>query len=498
MLAFAAGELKDGQLARVHTHLDDCEVCQSVLIEAAHSLATDPTTLSEDANELFWRTTLQRGTLVGNRYLIRRFIDRGGMGEVYEAFDQELQERVALKTVTSTAGDNPQAVRRLKGEVQLARRVSHPNVCRIYDFGTHGIGEAGPPVPFLTMEFVEGQTLGARIRAHGPVPEAEALPLVRHLLLGLSAAHEAGVMHRDFKSDNVMLRANGDRSPLILDFGLARALDNESSAVSSVLVGTPGYIAPEQVEGKPHTQASDVYAFGVVWYHLLTGELPSAERHSAPPSSRRSRRNFSPPSTGNGALPRQLEPIVLKCLQPSPSDRFASASAVLRALDALEPRPVRGRQRRLQVAGLCALCALIGTGVLAARGPQQRSLVPVHSSVSPRPPSTARVTRSPEPAAPVSQAHAEAAASGASPSAPPVASAAPVAFAHRLPRATTSALVREPPKQSEPLPSPSAPLAIGLGSSPTAGSTEVPKPPPDWEDPFHRAAADPASAGLRR
>src|SRR5450631_260598 len=279
ILAFASGRLRSARHSEAHLHFDECETCQRLLSEAAHALATAATAPLQGDEDVSWNTTFRPGTLVGRRYLIRHFIARGGMGEVYEAFDRDLNERVALKTVTSTACDNPNAVRRLKAEVQLARRVSHPNVCRIYDFGTHVMAQTGAPISFLTMEFVEGETLGQRLRLSGAVPIAEARKLGRAMLLGLRAAHDAGVLHRDLKSDNVMLRAEGDdeSSPVILDFGLARALDEDrrsASANNPNLVGTFGYIAPEQLEGRPHSTASDVYSFGVVWFEMLTGELP--------------------------------------------------------------------------------------------------------------------------------------------------------------------------------------------------------------------------------
>ena len=144
-VAFANGQAPPELRESAHRHLDVCEECQQLLNEAVHALATARTAGQGDEDEVAWSTTLRPGVVVGRRYEIRRFIARGGMGEVYEAFDQELQERVALKTVTATACDDLSAVRRLKAEVQLARRVSHPNVCRIYDFGTHQGKEGAPP-----------------------------------------------------------------------------------------------------------------------------------------------------------------------------------------------------------------------------------------------------------------------------------------------------------------------------------------------------------------
>jgi len=343
VLAFAIGRLQASRLSEAHLHFDQCETCQHLLSEAAHALATAATIPLHEGDDVAWNTTFRPGTLVGQRYLIRQFVTRGGMGEVYEAFDQELQERVALKTVTSTACDSPSAVRKLKAEVQLARRVSHPNVCRTYDFGTHVMAQTGAPISFLTMEFVDGETLGQRLRLSGAVPIVEARKIGRQLLQGLSAAHDANVLHRDFKSDNVMLRSEaGDESwPLIMDFGLARAVEQDSkqrsSSSNSTLLGTLGYIAPEQLDGKEHSKASDVYAFGVVWFEMLTGELPF-ESSSSPAVAvlERVRRPAVAPSSINPLVPRDLDTIVLGCLQRSPKDRYRTAGEVLTALNALE------------------------------------------------------------------------------------------------------------------------------------------------------------------
>jgi serine/threonine protein kinase len=261
------------------------------------------------------------------------------MGEVYEAFDRQLQGRVALKSVASTACDSQRAVRDLKAEVYLARRVTHPNVCRIYDLGTHELPN-GSILHFLTMEFVEGETLGRRIRKHGALPLPEAHRLARALLEGLSAAHGAGILHRDFKSDNVILReeTSGVPTPVILDFGLARSLDERSRRSNHAFVGTLTYMAPEQVEGSRLSRATDIYAFGVVWFEMLTGKLPF--RGSPQMSAlERLRKTPLPPSQINSSVPTLLDPVVLRCLRRSPEERFQSASEVLAALPTLPTGP---------------------------------------------------------------------------------------------------------------------------------------------------------------
>ena len=380
VLAFASGTLDSARHSEAHFHFDRCDVCQHLLSEAAHALGTAVTAPFLEGDTLSWHTTFQPGTLVGQRYLIVVFLARGGMGEVYEAFDRELQERVALKTVASTACDNPSAVRRLKAEVQLARRVSHPNVCRIYDFGTHIMPETGAQISFLTMEFVDGETLGQRIRLRGALPVEQARAVGRQLLRGLCAAHDAGVLHRDFKSDNVMLRDDPGvgLSPLILDFGLARALDEGSRHNSSShpnLLGTFGYIAPEQLQGRPHTTASDVYSFGIVWFEMLTGELPFASQ-SSPVGAALARFQASAvaPSSKNPKVGGDLDAVVLGCLRRSPKDRFPTAREALAALDAAEARAQRSfRKRRLLP---LAVAAVLGAALAyVAAVPSGRQLV---------------------------------------------------------------------------------------------------------------------------
>jgi len=474
VLAFASGKLESSRHAEAHLHFDQCEVCQRLLSEAAHALATAVTDPLLSVDELSWHTTFQPGSLVGQRYLIRHFIARGGMGEVYEAFDRDLQERVALKTVTATACDNLSAVRRLKAEVQLARRVSHPNVCRIYDFGTHVMPETGAQISFLTMEFVDGETLGQRVRLTGALPVEEARALARELLRGLSAAHEAGVLHRDFKSDNVMLRdepAYGC-SPLILDFGLARALDEGSRQNSSShpnLLGTFGYIAPEQLQGRPHSTASDVYSFGIVWFEMLTGELPFASPSSPMGTAlARLQKSAPAPSTKNPLVPSELDAIVLGCLRRSPKDRFRTAREVLDALDALETRVQSSFQKR-RVLPL-AIAAVLGAGAAyaaAVPASKKATLAPPalkeERDTRQAAPATPPVDPTPPPATVPTPARAT-----SQPRATPLIPA-PIVMPHHSPRA----LATPPPRVPDPKLTPDPPPA----------PSPAPRIP-TWENPF--------------
>lgn len=369
------------------------------------------------------------GERLAGRYVILRFIARGGMGEVYEAEDLELRETIALKVIRPDVAASERASERFRREIQLARKVTHPNVCRIFDLGLHH-GENGDAL-FLTMELLRGETLSSFVKRNAPLPVSQALPLVRQVADGLSAAHRAGVVHRDFKSSNVLLvrepgmeksasqsarepsRRNSESQPasrrgpdgaepenwrvehgldatpgralhstagtslraVITDFGLARSSEPSDPSISGTqgFAGTPAYMAPEQVRGDETTAASDIYAFGVVMYEMLTGRLP----FEGDAQATMYRRLFEEPSSPRAVVPQidpRWEKTVLRCLERDPSDRFASVSEVVRAIEGEVVAPPRGarvhaRRRRLAwqigVAAL-ALLAFAGfrTGIL--------------------------------------------------------------------------------------------------------------------------------------
>jgi tetratricopeptide (TPR) repeat protein len=308
----------------------------------------------------------QAEELIAGRWKIVRLIDRGGMGEVYEAEDLELGERVALKTVRPLLAGRIQAIERFKRETALARKVTHPNVCRIFDIGVHRRAEgSGAGLFFLTMELLPGETLAQRLRRAGPLSEAEALPLARQLAAALDAAHAAGVIHRDFKSSNVLLvstsepRAAGverraepevevsSLRAVVTDFGLACSpLGPEEADAASALVGTPDYMAPEQVEGGPITPAADLYALGVVLYETLTGRLPfGGEQRSSASMLARLHEPPVPPSAYVPGLDARWEAVLLRLLSRDPAQRPATASEAIRALDPGEARRASAQRR---------------------------------------------------------------------------------------------------------------------------------------------------------
>ncbi len=266
---------------------------------------------------------------VGGRYEIVSLVGVGGMGTVYRARDLELDDVVALKVVRRELLGAAGVLERFRREVKLARRVTHPNVARVFDIGEHE-GDR-----FLTMEYVDGTSLGALLSRAGPLPVTRVVEIGRAIAAGLSAAHAASVLHRDLKPDNVLVAHDG--RILLTDFGIARALAQDPMAQHTVGVtlGTPAYMAPEQVEGKELDGRADVYALGLVLYEMLTGEPAWAgdtiyalamARLMAPPPDPRARRPNVPPA---------LADLVLRASARKREDRFESAHAMEQALAAV-------------------------------------------------------------------------------------------------------------------------------------------------------------------
>ncbi len=292
--------------------------------------------------------------VLSERYRIVRFLAHGGMGEVYEAEDLELKQRLALKTISPAAGatQDVATIDRFKREIALARAVTHPNVCRIFDLGQHTfVNAAGRTerINFLTMELLQGETLAARLRRRKRLSPEEARPLISQMAEALDAAHRAKIVHRDFKSENVFLVPVDDRFRVVVtDFGVARGSDGADRFAAQVtgtgIVGTPSYMAPEQVEGKAVTPAADIYAFGVVIYEMLTGCLPFEGPTPLSTAVKRLQEAAPTPRIHVPDIPAHWERTIMRCLERQPEDRFTKASEVAEALSSPNRPPVGGRQ----------------------------------------------------------------------------------------------------------------------------------------------------------
>jgi serine/threonine protein kinase/tetratricopeptide (TPR) repeat protein len=268
--------------------------------------------------------------IVADRFQILRHIGAGGMGDVYEAEDLQLKSRVALKTIRPEFASNSLVVERFKREILLGKRVTHPNVCRIHDLGLN-CSPGGSKMLFLTMEFLDGETLSSRIK-RGRLLQDEALPLIQDMVAALSASHEAGVVHRDFKSGNVMLVGGAHRTrAIVTDFGLAWAIGGDEQrrlTKRGAVAGSVDYMAPEQIKGEQVTPSSDIYSLGVVMYEMLTGRRPFVGDSDVSVAMKHINEQPRPPRALVPDLETNWDSVILRCLKKAPEQRFGSAEAV--------------------------------------------------------------------------------------------------------------------------------------------------------------------------
>ena len=278
----------------------------------------------------------------------------GGMGHVFKALDRELNEVIAIKVLIRAGPNEREAVLlRFKGEVSLNRKISHPSVCRLHDYGVAGGS------PYLTMEFVDGVDLGTLIDSGRPVGVAQALLVLTQLTRGVAAAHAAGIVHRDLKPANVMVRPSGEIS--ILDFGLAHDTNRTDPRITGAgtAVGTPQYMSPEQLRGLVVDERSDIYAIGVLAFELLTGRRLFTGRTFLSIAQKHFETLVPRETLEDRGVSRELAAVVLRCLAKKPEERFQTAAAVATSLEALErlqaPRapaaaPASAREARVKTA----------------------------------------------------------------------------------------------------------------------------------------------------
>lgn len=282
------------------------------------------------------------GTILNGRYRITALLGRGGMGEVYRADDLVLGQTVALKFLPARLTNDGHWLERFHNEVRMARQISHPNVCRVYDIGQAQVTSGEGPRPdalgpdaqqtFLSMEYIDGENLSSLLRRIGRVPKDRAVEFTRQLCAGLAAAHRKNVLHRDLKPTNVMIDGRGQVR--ITDFGLAMPLGGTTSA--EIRAGTPAYMAPEQITGKNVSVASDIYSLGLVLYEMFTGKQVFKADNVAEYEHLHSSSQPTHPSH----LVEMDEPaqrIILRCLEKQPQHRPASALAVAAALPGGDP-----------------------------------------------------------------------------------------------------------------------------------------------------------------
>ncbi|MCX6562091.1 MAG: protein kinase [Candidatus Aminicenantes bacterium] len=271
---------------------------------------------------------LSRGALFAGRYEVIEELGKGGMGRVYKVFDQKIQEVVALKLIKPEIGFNEKAVERFKNELKFARKISHRHVCRLYDLGEYGLAH------FITMEYVEGEDLKNFIRRSGTITTPKAISIAKQVCEGLIEAHRLGVIHRDLKPQNIMIDREGNVR--VMDFGLARFLEADGVTGSGVMLGTPEYMSPEQVDLKEVDARSDIYSLGVIMHEMVTGRAPFEGQ--TPISIAIKHKSELPRDSRqiNPLVPESFSRLILKCLAKDRQKRYQSAEELRQDLTGIE------------------------------------------------------------------------------------------------------------------------------------------------------------------
>ncbi len=299
-----------------------CSGCGAKLETAKEFSILQTETLQASLREL---TT---GSTFAGRYQVIEEIGHGGMGRVYKVHDTKVGEKIALKLIRPEAALDKKALERFSNELKLARKIRHKNVCQMFDLGE----DQG--TNYITMEYVRGEDLKQLIRKVGRLSPGQAIAIARQVCNGLEEAHKLGVIHRDLKPQNIMVDEDGNAR--IMDFGIARSLRGKGITGAGVMIGTPEYMSPEQVEGKDTDQRSDIYSLGIILYEMLTGGVPFAGDTALSIAVKHKTEVPKDPRELNPQIPEELGRLILKCLEKEKERRYQGVDEILAALHAIE------------------------------------------------------------------------------------------------------------------------------------------------------------------
>ena len=336
---------------------------------------------------------LTRGTVFASRYEIIEELGKGGMGRVFRVEDTKVNEEVALKVLKPEIASDKKTIDRFRNELKLARKITHKNVCRMYDLNEEDSAH------YITMEYVPGENLKSMLKMTKQLSVGTAVSITRQICEGLSEAHSLGVVHRDLKPSNIMIDKAGNAR--IMDFGIALSLETKGITAVGVMVGTPEYMSPEQVEGKESDQRSDVYSLGVILYEMVTGRSPFNGDTPLSIAVKHKTEKPQDPWKFNSDIPETLSRVILKCLEKDREERYQNAVELFTDLNRIEegittkerPLPrrkpvVRKEERGIfwkswkVVAALFAVVIIVGLGVVfigkeATTLPPERTMIVV-------------------------------------------------------------------------------------------------------------------------
>jgi len=309
-----------------------CPKCHSENPDEAHFCRNCGTQLQVSEKADISTMTLQssikelsRGTIFAERYEVIEELGRGGMGHVYRVLDTKINEEVALKLIRPEIASERETIKRFSNELRMARHISHKHVCRMYHLGE----EKG--IHYITMEYVPGENLKSMLKMTKQLSPSTAISIAKQVCEGLVEAHTFGVVHRDLKPGNIMIDREGDVR--IMDFGIARSLKAKGITESGILIGTPEYMSPEQVEGEEVDRRSDIYSLGIILYEMVTGRLPFEGKTPLSIAMKHKRETPKNPKELNPQVPDNLSLVILKCMEKNKEKRFQSAEEVLAELN---------------------------------------------------------------------------------------------------------------------------------------------------------------------